>query len=143
MSNPTVIVHKPETKINNFNDLKSLRVGTMHNTIQEKEVDALVPALHEKEHTSFSLFQGLIQNKYDAILNEKYVIGHIAANYPDQKITLLEYSLSGSSNDIVMYAKKGDTELINKLNAGINDIKKSGQFDVIIGKYSTALSDKK
>lgn len=135
LSNPNIIVHKPETKITGFGDLKPLRVGTMHNTVQEKEVDALAPATHDKANTSFQLFQGLIQGKYDAVLDEKYIMEYIVANHPEHRVSMLEYTTDGARNDIVMYTQKSDTELLNKLNTGIDQLKQSGEFDKILANY--------
>lgn len=133
--NPSVIMHTPNAPVTNIQSLKSLRVGTMSDTTQAKLIDELAPASHEKVDTVFQLYQGLIQGKYDAVLQDKYFLEYVAAGYPDQKVNVVEYDENRDSAGIVMYTKKGDKELMDKLNAGIANLQQSGEIDKIVSKY--------
>lgn len=133
--NPSVIMHTPNVPVTNIQSLKSLRVGTMSDTTQAKLIDELAPASHEKVDTVFQLYQGLIQGKYDAVLQDKYFLEYVAAGYPDQKVNVVEYDENRDSAGIVMYTKKGDKELMDKLNAGIANLQQSGEIDKIVSKY--------
>lgn len=133
--NPSVIMHKPDVKIVGLSSLKPLRVATMENTTQAKLVDGIAPTSHEKVDTVFQLYQGLVQGKYDAVLQDKYFLEYVANNYPEQKVTVTEYDKNPNSAGIVIYVKKGDQELLNQLNTGINHLQQSGEIEKIIAKY--------
>lgn len=136
--NPSIIMYNSERNITQFDDLKGLRVATMADTKQQLAVDKLDTKLHDKAKTVFELFQGLAQNKYDAVLQDKYLLEYIASSYPEQKakIKVLEYEPeSEPSTKLVMYTKKNDQELIGKLNKGIASLQKSGEIEKIKAKY--------
>lgn len=137
LQNPSVIMHQPNLTVTNVASLKPLRVATMKDTTQEKLINELAPASHEAVETVFQLYQGLIQQKYDAVLQDKYFLEHIAANYPDYQMNVVEYDKAPHAADIVIYTQKGDQELLDKINAGIDNLQQSGEIDRIISKYLT------
>lgn len=134
--NPSIIMYNGERVINNLGDLKGLRVATMSDTKQELAVNKIETQLHDKRNTVFELYQGLAQNKYDAVLQDKYLLEYISSNYPEHKVKVVEYEPeSEPSTKLVMYTKKNDQELIGKLNKGIDNLKKNGTIDRIKAKY--------
>lgn len=134
--NPSVIMYNAERNITDMSGLKGLRVATMADTKQALAVDKIETQVHEKRNTVFELFQGLVQNKYDAVLQDKYLLEYIASNYPEHKVKVLEYEPETEpSTKLVMYTKKNDKELITKLNKGIENLQKSGEIDKIKAKY--------
>lgn len=137
LQNPSVIMHQPNLTVTDVASLKPLRVATMKDTTQEKLINELAPASHEAVETVFQLYQGLIQQKYDAVLQDKYFLEHIAANYPDYQMNVVEYDKTPNAADIVIYTQKGDQELLDKINAGIDNLQQSVEIDRIISKYLT------
>lgn len=135
MSNPPVVMYDPKLTVTDINSLKPLRVATMRDTIQDRLITELHPASHERTETVFQLFQGLVQDEYDAVLQDKYFLEYIAQNYPEHKFSILEYDKNEQAAGIVMYTKKDDQELIDKLNTGIDNLKAKGEIDKIISKY--------
>lgn len=133
IKNPTVIAYTPNFSVKGLSDLKALRVGTLEGSYHQKIVDEVVPAKHENAGTSFQLIQGVAQNKYDAILNEKYVMDYLLSKYPQIKASTTP--IPTESDQIAMFVQKGNQELLGKLNAGIAHLQKTGELDKIIAKY--------
>lgn len=137
LQNPSIIMHKPNVTVTDIASLKPLRVATMKDTTQEKLINELSVASHETVDTVFQLYQGLVQDKYDAVLQDKYFLEYIALNYPDHQMSVVEYDKTPNAADIVIYTQKGDQELLDKLNAGINNLQNSGEMDKIVSRYLT------
>lgn len=135
LKNPPVIMYLDGKNVNGLESLKPLRVATMKDTIQEKQVDEVKPASHDKVATVFQLYQGLAQGNYDAVLQDRYFLEYLSVGHPDVPVKIFEYDTGSTDAEIVMYTKKGDDELIKKLNAGIANLKASGEIDKIIKKY--------
>ncbi len=134
--NPSIIMYKPELNLTSPNDLKGLRVATMSDTKQELMVNKIATQQHDKLNTVFALYQGLMQNKYDAVLQDKYLLEYISSNHPQYKVKTLEYEPDTEpSTKLVMYTRKNDQELIGKLNKGIDNLKKNGEIEKIKDKY--------
>lgn len=135
LKNPPVIMYNANQTVTGLDSLKSMRVATMKDTIQEKLVNDIKPVSHDTVATVFQLYQGLAQNKYDAVLQDRYFLEYISAGHPEMPIKIFEYDTGSTDADIVIYTQKGDKELIEKLNAGIANLKQSGEIDRIIKKY--------
>lgn len=137
--NPSVIVFKNDRNITSLNDLKNLSVSTLANSKQSLIIDKIETRQHDKLATVFAQYQGLLQNKYDAIIQDKYLIEYLALSYPEHKIKMLEYEPETEmSAKVVMYTKKNDHELISKLNKGIESLQKSGEINRITKKHLKA-----
>lgn len=135
LKNPPIIMHNANKTVTSLDSLKGMRVATMKDTIQEKMVNDIKPVSHDAVATVFQLYQGLAQDKYDAVLQDRYFLEYISAGHPEMPVKIFEYDTGSTDADIVIYTKKGDKELIDKLNAGIANLKQSGEIDRIVKKY--------
>lgn len=133
VSNPVAIAHSPEFAVQTLQDLKPLQVATLKGSFHNKAIKELAPAQHYEVDTSFLMLQGIAQSKFDAVLDEEYILKYLLAKYPEIKVKTAP--IPSESSDIAMFVKKGDTELLNKLNAGIAHLKQTGELDKIIAKY--------
>lgn len=133
ISNPTVIAHASNISIKDLADMKALRVATLQGSFHQKIINDIAPANHGNAATSFQLVQGIAQNKYDAVLNEKYIMQYLLQKYPEIKVSTTD--LPTDSDKIAMFVQKGNQELLSKLNAGIAHLQQTGELDKIIAKY--------
>lgn len=133
ITNPTVIAYAPNFAIKDLADMKSLRVATLQGSFHQKIINDIAPANHGNAATSFQLVQGIAQNKYDAVLNEKYIMQYLLQKYPEIKVSTTD--LPTESDKIAMFIQKGNQELLGKLNAGIAHLQQTGELDKIIAKY--------
>lgn len=139
--NPSVVMYNPKVPVNTINDLKNLRVATMIDTKQNDTVNAVNPVVHDQLDSPYLMYQGLAQGKYDAILQDKYLLAyindsHINNSRVDYGFKMLEYEPDTEpSINLVMYTQKDNNELVAKLNSGIENLQKSGKIDTIVKKY--------
>lgn len=135
LHNPAIIMHN-QGNLNDISGLKHLRVATTNGTIYTPIAQEIKPAEHRINNTNFQNFQGLLQGTFDATLGDKYVLEYMLARYPNKPLNSFEYKIGdGSSANMVIYTKKDNQELIDKLNKGISELKQAGKIDSIIQSY--------
>lgn len=137
LHNPSIIMHN-QASMKDINELKNLRVATTKGTIYTPIAQELKPSKHHVTDTNFQNYQGILQGHYDATMGDKYVLEYMLARHPHKQLYTLEHRIGdGSSANMVIYAKKGNQELIDKLNKGISQLKQSGKIDSIVKSYLT------
>lgn len=136
--NPSVVLHRSDLNISSPQELASVRVGVLPDTKQYDFATQLGVKSLDTAKTEFSLVQGSLQGKYDAILADRIFFDYVLANYDEHrsKFKFLEYEDANEpSSQIVFYANQGNQELINKLNQGIEKLKAEGKIEQIKNTY--------
>ena len=132
-----LIAVKKNSKVGKFDDLKKLKVGVQTGTTG----DEVVTKLQGKNSTNVKRFEStpmalkeLESGGVDAVVADNgvvinYVNNNAAAGFKtvsDKGFVPEQYGLA---------VKKGNTELLEKLNKGLADIKADGTYDQIYTKY--------
>lgn len=126
------------TNINTFDDLKNHKVATQVGT---GSADDLVKLQGENnpntvlEQTNFLAFQGLVQGKVDAITSDEGVLRYYAKSTPNEKFRFSGEGEYFKPFDLVMMAKKGNHEIVQKFNAGLKQIVADGTYAKIYEKW--------
>ncbi len=132
-----LIVVKQASRVAKFVDLKTLKVGVQIGTVGDDAVTKLLgnsnSGVKHFESTPLAL-EHLESGLVDAVFSENGVIMHHMVKNPtvkfkivrDKEFVLQHYGIA---------LKKGDTELLGKINKGLSDIKSDGTYDAIYGKY--------
>lgn len=136
LHNPPIIMHNQPADVDELHEIKLLRVATTGGTMFTTIAEELKPAKHYVNSTNFQNYQGLLQDNVDAIMGDKYVLEYMLARHPHKSLNSFEYKIGdGSSANMVIYTRKSNQDLINKLNQGISELKKSGQIESIVQNY--------
>lgn len=132
-----LIAVKKNSKVSKFDDLKKLKVGVQTGTTG----DEVVTKLQGKNSTNVKRFEStplalkeLESGGVDAVVADNGVVINYVANnsalgfktVTDKGFVPEQYGLA---------VKKGNTELLEKLNKGLADIKADGTYDQIYAKY--------
>ncbi len=132
-----LIAVKEDSKVAKFDDLKKLKVGVQTGTTGDEVVQKLLGKtsanIKRFESTPLAL-QELAAGGVSAVVADNGVVQHYIANNPTAKFK----SVSDASFVPEQYGfavKKGNAELLTKLNAGIDAIKADGSYDTIMAKY--------
>lgn len=134
--NPAIVMHSQAPELQDINELKPLRVATPMGTMFESIIKEVNPAQLDTPNTNFQAYQGLLQERFDAIMGDKYILEYMLARHPHKQLNSFEYKIGdGSSANMVIYTKKDDQELIDKLNQGIAQLKQAGKIDGIVQNY--------
>ncbi|WP_227430358.1 substrate-binding periplasmic protein [Psychrobacter sp. I-STPA6b] len=135
---PAAIMYKDQSlKINGLQDLKGLNVGGIENSKQVQQMKEVGGYNKISEPaTIFLAFQEMVNGKSDAIFEDKQVLEHLEKMYPEYSFNIVAYEdQSMPSSQQVIMTKKGNTQLLNKLNHGIDQLIASGQMQQIEDKW--------
>ena len=132
-----LIAVKENSKVSKFDDLKKLKVGVQTGTTG----DEVVTKLQGKNSTNIKRFEStplalkeLEARGVDAVVADNGVVINYLANNTGAKFK----SVSDKAFQPEQYGiavKKGNTELLAKLNKGLADIKADGTYDQLYTKY--------
>ncbi len=131
-----LIAVKENSKVQKFSDLKKLKVGVQTGTTG----DEVVTKLLGKNSTNVKRFEStplalkeLESSGVDAVVADNGVVIHYVANNTTAKFrTVSDTSFAPEQYGIAV--KKGNTELLEKINKGLADIKADGSYDQIYAK---------
>lgn len=132
-----LIAVKSGSKVTKFDDLKKLKVGVQTGTTG----DEAVSKLQGKTSTNIKRFEStplalkeLEAGGVDAVVADNGVIIHYVNNNSASKFkTVADTSFTPEQYGLPV--KKGNTELLAKLNKGLADIKADGTYDKIYAQY--------
>ncbi len=129
-----VIIVLNDSDIATPDDLAGKTVGVQLGTTGDIYADDIEDATVERYNKGFEAVQALIQGKVDAVIidNEPakvFVEQNEGIKIIDEAFTYEEYAIA---------VKKGNTELLNKINDAIKKLQDSGKLQEIVDKYITA-----
>ncbi len=132
-----LIAVKESSKVAKFADLKKLKVGVQTGTTGDEAVTKLLGKtstnIKRFESTPLALKE-LESGGVDAVVADNGVVIHYVANNPGGKFkTVADKEFVPEQYGIAL--KKGNTELLEKINKGLADIKADGTYDQIFSKY--------
>lgn len=132
-----LIAIKEDSKVSRFDDLKTLKVGVQTGTTGDEVVQKLLgktnPNIRRFESTPLAL-QELAAGGVAAVVADNGVVQNYIINNPTAKFK----SVSDASFVPEQYGfavKKGNTELLEKINKGLDAIKADGTHDALLAKY--------
>jgi len=132
-----LIAVKESSKVAKFDDLKKLKVGVQTGTTG----DEVVTKLLGKNSTNVKRFEStplalkeLESGGVDAVVADNGVVINYVTNNPAAKFkTVSDKAFVPEQYGFAV--KKGNAELLDKLNKGLADIKADGTYDQIYAKY--------
>ena len=132
-----LIAVKGSSKVAKFDDLKKLKVGVQTGTTGDEAVTKLQGKasanIKRFESTPLALKE-LEAGGVDAVVADNGVVIHYVNNNAGSKFkTVADTSFTPEQYGLPV--KKGNTELLAKLNKGLADIKADGTYDKIYTQY--------
>lgn len=129
-----VIIVKNESDIKNQEDLKNKLIGVQLGTTGDILVGDIEGATIERYNKGMEAVQSLTQGKVDAVVIDGATAEAFVSK--NEGIKILEEKMSDEEYAIAV--KKGNTELLENMNAAIKELKESGKLDEIVAKYIKA-----
>jgi len=129
-----VIIVSDSSEITGPDDLAGKKVGVQLGTTGDIYVEDIEGAEVERYTSGHEAVLALTQGKIDAVVidNEPakvFVAQNEGLKILDQELTIEEYAIA---------VDKGNTELLDKINAALAKLKEDGTLDSIINKYINA-----
>ena len=132
-----LIAVKSDSKIAKFTDLTKLKVGVQNGTTGDEVITKLQgkdsPNVKRFESTPLALKE-LEGGGVDAVVADNGVVVHYVNNNPASKFkTIADTSFASEQYGIAV--KKGNTELLDKINKGLAGIRGDGTYTKIYAQY--------
>ncbi|GGP17520.1 basic amino acid ABC transporter substrate-binding protein [Silvimonas iriomotensis] len=132
-----MIAVSASSKVTKFADLKNLKVAVQTGTTGDEVVQKLQgktsPNIKRFESTPLAI-QELLSGGVDAVVADNGVVINYVANNKGAKLKVVDDS--SFAKEYYGYAvKKGNKDLLAKINTGIKAIKADGTYDKIYKKY--------
>ena len=132
-----LIAVESNSKIARFDDLKKLKVGVQNGTTGDEVITKLQgkdsPNIKRFESTPLALKEMEVGG-VDAVVADNGVVVHYVANNPNSKFKTIADS-SFASEQYGIAVKKGNAELLEKINKGLAGIKEDGTYAKIYTQY--------
>lgn len=130
------IIVTEDSEIASPDDLKGVVVGVQLGTtgdiyVSDLEVDGTTV---ERYNKGFEAVQALSQGKIDAVV----IDGEPAKTFVSQTEGLKILDESFTDEEYAIAVKKGNTELLEKINGALKTLKENGTLDEIVAKYIKA-----
>lgn len=129
-----VVITKEDSEIASPDDLTGKKVGVQLGTTGDIYADDIENATVERYNKGFEAVQALTQGKIDAVIIDREPAKVFVAQNDGLKI--LDEAFT--EEDYAIAVAKGNTELLEKINAALAELKESGKLDEIVAKYITA-----
>ncbi len=129
-----VIIIKEDSDILIPDDLEGKKIGVQLGTTGDIYADDISDATVERYNKGFEAVQSLTQGKIDAVIIDRepakvFVSENEGLKIVDEEFTLEDYAIA---------VAKDNTELKDKINQVLSELKDSGKLQEIIDKYIVA-----
>ena len=129
-----VIIVKEDSEIKTPDDLNGKKIGVQTGTTGDIYAEDIEGGDIQRFNKGMEAVMALTQGKVDAVIIDRepakvFVKENAGLKILDEAFTEEEYAIA---------VKKGNTELLDNMNAAIKDLKDSGELKKIVDKYITA-----
>lgn len=132
VSTPNSLVVLADSPIKSIDDLKGKVVGVEAGSSILRDKDKYPNTEFREFKTSYLAVNEMMNKTIDAVASQKL---HAQYLLKDDKTGVRFIDLPSAYPDKVIMVKKGNTELVNKINSGLDKIKANGTYDKIYTKW--------
>lgn len=129
-----VIIVKEDSTIAGPDDLTGKKIGVQLGTTGDIYADDIEDAEVERYNKGFEAVQALQQGKIDAVV----IDGEPAKQFVKEAEGLKILDEAFTEEEYAIAVKKGNDELVGKINDALASLKESGKLDEIVAKYISA-----
>lgn len=128
-----VVVNASDDSIQKKGDLSSKIIGVTIGSTGEEVARKIEGAQVKVYNTLSDAFLDLKQGAVDAVINDIPTNEYYVAKTKDHSVKTAPIALT--KEDLAIAVKKGNHELLSKINDGLAKIKKNGEFSAIYKKW--------
>lgn len=132
VSTPNSVAVLEESPITSINDLKGKTIGLEAGSSFLAEKGKYAETNFKEFGTSYLALKDTFAKKVDGVVAHRL---HLQYLIKDSGIKVRFIDLPTNNPDKVMMLKKGDAELTQKINSGLDKVKASGKYDEIYKKW--------
>lgn len=128
-----VIIVTEDSPVKALDDLEGKKIGVQTGTTGDIYTDKIKDAKVQRFNKGMEAVMALSQEKIDAVIIDK----EPAKVFAEQKQGLKILSDAFEEEQYAIAIKKGNTELLNKMNGALKELKDSGELQKIVDRYIT------
>ena len=128
-----IIIKADNTEIASAADVEGKSIGVQLGTTGDLYASDVTDTV-ERYNKGFEAVQALSQGKIDAVIIDDQVAKALAADNADVKVLDEPFT----EEEYAIAVKKGNTELVEQINAALAELKENGKLQEIVDKYITA-----
>jgi polar amino acid transport system substrate-binding protein len=132
-----IALAKPSQGVAKFEDLKTLKVGTQTGTTGDEIVTKLLGKTNiniKRFESSVLALNALVSGTVDAVVADNAVVTHYATGNPGSGLIIVVDKLL-AREQYGIAVRRGNSELLEKLNSGLAAIKADGIYAAIYARY--------
>lgn len=137
VSAPNVIMTKDDLSPKTLKDLEGLTVAVQEGSYSATSLQGIAVKELKAEKTLFNAFRDFASGKVQAVVGDAGALSYWAKQNPELKVHTAIYDTTEDVR-VGFAVKKGNTELINRINQGLANIRADGTYDKI---YQTWFGD--
>ncbi|MHA4988209.1 basic amino acid ABC transporter substrate-binding protein [Cetobacterium somerae] len=130
-ANQVIILNDNNNDIKTFDDLNGKLVGVMLGFTGDVVVSEMKDVKSKKYNASYAAIMELQNNKIDAVVLDS----ETALNYVKNNKGLKLAETSGEPEEYAIAISKKNSELLNKINTALDELKKDGTYETLLKKY--------
>lgn len=128
-----MLVQSSNASIKTFADIKGHTVSTQSGSFYAKQIEGLGGMLIP-ESTAWMTVNNTVTGKAEATMGDRYVLQYHLNRDNNQKLRLVDNPEQEASR-LAFGVRKGDAELVGKLNRGLAAIRANGTYDQIYARW--------
>ena len=127
----------PESLQMNQDNIGLYKLIALKGTVDYTSAQALVknPENLVAVKTTFLGIKDIASKKADGFINNDKVLNYYMKQHPELKLRTFNITNSAQTNELGIAFKKGNSELIQKINTGLTQIKQDGTYNKINEKW--------
>lgn len=133
VSTPNTLVVASDSPIQGIEGLAGKIVGVEQGASIMKDKDKYPNTEFREFKTSYMALTEAVRKNIDAAAGQKLHMQYLLKDNKDASVRFID--LPSAYPDKVIMVKKGNTELINKINSGLDKIKADGTYDAIYQQW--------
>lgn len=123
-------------QLSSLADLKGLKVGALVDSKHEKTAHEVGASEVVATKGGFDTFANLMRGQIDVFIHDYADLREYQKNYPNQKVVIKNIENEGQKGAyLVILTQKNNSELLAKINSGIEKLKANGTIDQISEKH--------
>lgn len=130
-ANQVIILNDNNNDIKTFDDLNGKLVGVMLGFTGDVVVSEMKDVKSKKYNASYAAIMELQNNKIDAVVLDS----ETALNYVKNNKGLKLAETSGEPEEYAIAISKKNSELLNKINTALDELKKDGTYETFLKKH--------
>ncbi|MGL4365315.1 MAG: basic amino acid ABC transporter substrate-binding protein [Cetobacterium sp.] len=130
-ANQVIILNDNNNDIKTFDDLNGKLVGVMLGFTGDVVVSEMKDVKSKKYNASYAAIMELQNNKIDAVVLDS----ETALNYVKNNKGLKLAETSGEPEEYAIAISKKNSELLNKINTALDELKKDGTYEILLKKH--------